>query len=165
MSKDLKEIQEFVRKKVVMACHSECSTYKEALEVELGFGCRVKFPNVEEVYLMLDNKFSVGNTHLFAREDFDRTQDYCAFTRDFKIIGQPLTLTRILNAINQIHGKDYHKMLFQDNSLLYIPSYKYSEAEASFKWKFLNKDRSEALFQDQTEGTQISVARLLGYNK
>ncbi len=83
-----------------------------------------------------------------------------------------LTLARILNTFN-CQWKDYndhiaidHKGDIYDASRFeYCKDLEQTEADLhkECQWKFLNKDGSEVTFQDQTEETQIAIAKLLGW--
>ncbi len=171
---NIKEIQEFIREQVILAAHPEAKSYKEALKLEIGIGCIINCYMPERGYVMPEfkelqiiNKYSKFGDYFVYNTADGRVLRFISNNKfsckNDVIMGQSITLSRVLNAIAKIHEKDYHKMIFQNNQLLYVPSYDFSEKEACFKWKFLNKDGSEAIFQDQTPETQLAIAKLLGY--
>ena len=103
MTNNIKEIQEFVRHKVIMACHSDCKTYEEALKSELKIGCKVIVENEGEYtqYVIFALPFIRKNES----QRIDLVDDtgeviYGIFIDDIgeidEIIGQPITLDRIL---------------------------------------------------------------------
>ena len=61
-NKTLKQIKEESRKAIIMAVHAEAESYEEALNKELGFGCRIKV-NENEVVALVGNN-GAGKTTL-----------------------------------------------------------------------------------------------------
>ena len=78
-------------------------------------------------------------------------------------VGVELTLARIFNALPFVLGFSKFK---DEPDILYVYRKRTNTADGiDFKWKFLNKNESEATFQDQTEETQLAIAKLLGYEE
>ena len=91
---DIKEIQEFVREKVVMAAHPKCKTYEEALESDFYS---------DEHY----NGKRIG--------DWDYNK--------YDFLGLPLTLSRVLNALKVKPSKIYDSEFLEkivENSWKYV---------------------------------------------
>lgn len=110
MPNNIKEIQEFVRKKIIVAAHFRSTSYIT------------------------------------------------------------ITLPRVLNALDKSeNGTDLilnTSGRFYENGLVKncdsVDAWWCAE-EYFPEWQLLNKDGSEAIFQDQTEETQIAIAKLLGW--
>jgi len=177
MSNNIKEIQEFVRKKVIFAAHPEAKSFEEALKLELGIGFKVidilhQFfgksdpqemimaePYFQENY-DCDPNYKYSFTH-YRGHPFVQDTLSNIFNKDkYKIIGQPLTLSRIFNVF-----------VFDDSLQFdigtgkgYFIEWKSGDhSTTSYEWQFLNKNGSEATFQEQTQETQIAIAKLLGW--
>ena len=116
---NIKEIQEFVRRKVIMACHSDCKTYEEALEKEI-------------------------NKAKWSQEEHKDILESAVFNYLFK-----LTLTNILIALTS-------KIMIHSN--IFKGSLGFTGEFGVVYW-----DLTKKLFQDQTEETQIAIAKLLGW--
>jgi hypothetical protein len=98
MTKTLQEIQEFNRRKIICAVNGT-ENYEEALKKELGVGCKVKIKNFitnnefnEEIFVIDKYCFSFNET-LFHKIGSYRHSEI------IKIIGKPLTLDRVLLAL------------------------------------------------------------------
>lgn len=85
--KTLQKVQEENRKFIIMANNPSAETYKEALEMELGFGCLVKRRQTGTI----TNYYDIN------------TDDRSLFDSAFEVIGKPLTLSRVLNALRNYH--------------------------------------------------------------
>jgi len=176
-----KQLREKLKKLVIMGCHSECETYDEALEKELGFGCEVQsiydddgetiiFENriTSAVYRSVtDTKFDFDNLpeleyqvenreRYFTRNDFD------------KIIGQLITIGRVLQSI----GEDEEPKGFSKYSIstldkdgtghnYFISSKMYLKIKAMRLWKLTTKEGQEATDYDQTIETIKALVSVL----
>ena len=60
-------------------------------------------------------------------------------------------------------GDIYEASRFEDNEEHDYLQQTEADLHKECNWQFLNKDGSEATFQDQTPKTQSSIAKLLGY--
>ena len=114
--KTLKQIQEENRKFIIMANNPTAKTYEEALEMELGFGCELSvndnilcYVNEDPVYndeKPIFNKYILEEVREISTGRFTKIDKFkligCNDLRDFKdvkIIGKPLTLNRVLKAL------------------------------------------------------------------
>lgn len=133
----MNKIQEFVQFKCVMAAHPKCKTLEKALEKD--------FLN-SEFYSNCINFMD------FEEDDFVLSDWYK---------GEPCTLSRVLHTFNSF--KPFGILISNKGSFLSLrtPDLEY----LGIKWKFLKEDGSDALFTDQTEETQLSIAKLLGYEE
>ena len=127
MTKPLKQIQKENRKFILEAIHG-CS-YEEALEKELGVGCKIIFEGAFGI------EYTITDTDTFK------------ISRDqiIEIIGKPLTLSRVLLAISK-HGY-YDDIFFGD---LYGDSYETLE----FDIKGVSFDLTKETLEEQSEETQ-----------
>lgn len=142
-------LQQFVQEKTIMAAHPECETLLDAKRKELIAGCVIApFGLQEENWLKVFNnegKFYGGGG--FNGEDYDEDEIINANEIDLtenQIIGLPCTLARVLNALSYS----------QEDHMGFIREF----------WVYLNKDGTDALFEDQSEECQMSIAKLLGYS-
>lgn len=98
--KTLKQIQAENRKFIIMANNPTAKTYDEALEMELGKDCQIKYKDSILFYFgQNDFEFDLYKT----QNDFKgllRTQ-YSPQKNECKIIGKPLTLNRVLIAFGR----------------------------------------------------------------
>ena len=124
MKNNIKEIQEFVRRKVIMACHNDTycklhsiqgsehdrntcdDCYQVALEKELGFGCEIARINQVNWKIITLNEviYAKSSTGYFITNKSDKIYPISneeIIKSHIKIIGKPLTLARILKAIIQ----------------------------------------------------------------
>jgi len=89
-------------------------------------------------------------------DSFFLLEDGCWYgAEDFKIIGLPPTLSRVLHAFSK---KDI-RFSVSDN---FINIY---EIGYGVDWKFLNEDGTDATYFDQSEQTKKAIAMLLGWEK
>lgn len=168
---DIKEIQEFVREKCIMAAHPGCETLKEALGKELILGCLVNFAYSNQNGVLKKVKGTIFRQHS------DRTYSYIydinfngSFVtgrgdkKYFEIIGLPLTLSRVLNALVRMQPYCVN-CLIQGKLALISPVYDGFDLHTSqcIEYKVLNDDGTDILFEDQSEVTQIEIAKLLGW--
>ena len=115
--KTLQKIQEQNRKFIIMANNPTAKTYDEALEMELSFGCELLvndnilcYVNEDPVYndeKPIFNKYILEEVREISTGRFTKIDKFkligCDNLRDFKdvkIIGKPLTLDRVLIALN-----------------------------------------------------------------
>ena len=111
--KTLKEIQLENRKFIIMANNPEAKTYDEALEMELGNGCllddvyhrgdSLSHENFVEILKYGQNNFL--DTFISYGESLDMFIEPCEWEDreifQYKIIGKPLTLSRVLIAFGR----------------------------------------------------------------
>lgn len=153
---------EFIRKAVIMACHPECESYGEALESEIEFGCEVelrfvKYSPYERGYILKWESSVFSKKVEFGIQRKIGNKCYCWFTKkQFKIIGQPITLARLLIALRGIDTKQ--EIQIDSWGILY-KEFKPGDDELIAEWD-LTKDLDR-----QEPETIISIAKLLGYEK
>jgi len=150
---NIKQIQAYIREKVILANHPEAKTYEEALELELGFGCDV----------IIRSKLSgrlYGNQIIVA---YNKKEESFLFIGDekatyknqlHKIIGQPITLAKILNTLKTVDKAE--GMGIATNGKFY------NDNDGKFyggTWNFLKN------FEGQSERILLIIAKLLGYNE
>jgi len=113
---ELKQIQEENRKAIIMACNPEAKTYEEALEMELGFGCELYNNNDYKIIIDVDTN-TRGEDWNFITRSYENCMRHREIRRAEikKIIGKPLTLTRVLIALKGRWGG-----FFVDN--IFLPS-------------------------------------------
>ena len=110
--KTLKQIQEENRKFIIMANNQTAKTYEEALEMELDFGCIIYdiLDNISDTQAECNYHKIIysSNGIMFTVKSLDgynRFNDVCLenlLCKDyFKIIGKPLTLSRVLIAFGR----------------------------------------------------------------
>ena len=93
--KTIKEIQEYNRKKIICAVHNT-DDYEEALEKELDFGCKIITSSIEQEELTVYERLSDYVDLTVCENDYDYESSEIA-----TIIGKPLTLNRVLLALNE----------------------------------------------------------------
>ena len=96
MTKSLEQIQQENRKFILEAIHG-CS-YEEALKKELGVGCKVKIKRFMSTQNFNEEIFIIDNYCEFSTENLFRTINLPHHNEIIKIIGKPLTLSRVLLA-------------------------------------------------------------------
>ena len=103
MTKDIKQIQEENRKLILEAVHG-CD-YEEALERELDFGCKIITSSIEQEELTVNERLSDYVDFSVCENDYDYESSEIG-----TIIGKPLTLDRVLVALQSHHRGDkwYH---------------------------------------------------------
>jgi hypothetical protein len=113
MTKTLEQIQQENRKFILEAIH-RCA-YNEALNRELGAGCKVKIKNFitndefnEEIFV-IDEYCDFFNETLFCKIGSYKHSEI------IEIIGKPITLSRVLSAINA-KGGFYDPIRLDDES-------------------------------------------------
>ena len=144
MQKSLEQIQKENKKFILEAIHG-CS-YEEALEKELGVGCKV----------ILEGSFGIENY------DYTITDtDTFKISRDqiIKIIGKPLTLSRVLLAL-----KD-EEIGFYDNCLGevwkgHIYDWDIKEDRPDRLYYFCDWDLTKETLEEQSEETQRKINKL-----
>jgi hypothetical protein len=149
MSKSLKQIQEFNRRKIICAVN-ETENYEEALKKELGVGCKVKIKNFitnnefnEEIFV-IDEYCDFFNETLFRKIGSYKNSEI------IEIIGKPLTLDRVLIAIKQ-RGY-YDDIWFGEDNDCFL----------HFDIKNLSLDLTKRTLEKQSEETQKGFYELLG---
>ena len=151
MNKDLKEIQEFIRKKVIMAAHPECKTYEKALKKELYNDCLISNNTYEGQELFykivaqrLGNKMYLVKAEgccLIFEKSLDKINEY------YKIIGQPLTLDKILRVV--IQGERSLATSVADLKAI---------VDIIYNWDYKLETHKQ-----QSEEIQLAIAKLFGY--
>ena len=140
-----------------MACNPKARTYEEALEMELGIGC-IASVNSNDPQPIIAQGFDYDKQEkVFGftyAKDIDSTCDDSIFffpnCSDLKIIGKPLTLTRVLIALSEkCYGIDQAELT--DNILIYTRPY-----DESAEWNLTKKT-----LEEQSEKTQREINKLL----
>ena len=146
--KTLEQIQEENRKAIILANNPEAKDYDEALEMELGVGCR--FDSGESVFFI----FRETMEHLYFSQEGDFWIEKLRpeHIKDHRIIGKPLTLDRVLIVL----GVGFETKTFQDRSpdkdmYLYI----FNKSDRML-W-----DLTKQTLEEQTEETQRVINKLL----
>jgi hypothetical protein len=155
------ELNEFVQKECIIAAHN--MAFDDAIREELTDGCRIiiKPRNWDEKYkfeTVLREKYvyNGGRSVISKGGDFEL----------IKIIGQPCTLSRILNALRRV--KFAKSFIAADTGEIYRidpDNLEVNNRAIKAKWIYTKDNGKEALFEDQLGDTQIKIARLLEYNK
>lgn len=114
MTKSLEQIQQENRKFILEAIHG-CS-YEEAIEKELGVGCKVKIKRFFSIKDFNEEIFIIDNYCDFFTENLFRTIGSSYHNEITEIIGKPLTLSRVLLAFK---NKDI-KNLYGDRIIFNI---------------------------------------------
>jgi hypothetical protein len=166
--KTLQEIQEFNRRKIICSINGT-ENYEEALKKELGVGCLVEVYMPARGYIMPEykqlhiiNEFSKFEDK-FVYEDVDCKnirvvmEGKMVCDKD-KIIGKPLTLDRVLLAIQRssnwlafwmnCHGDMIYEKLNKTNK---------RGKEIKIRWNL-----TEPTLEKQTKETQRALYELLG---
>jgi len=147
MNKEL----EFIKKTVIMACHSECGSYEEALKKELGLGCKIE-AKIGGMSYIIYGKDNFTRKYLAVSKDDLGSYSYEVINsylpdKHSKIIGQPLTLDKILKAI--IQGERSLASSASDLKLIF---------HLIYDW-----DYDQSTVQEQTKEIHNLIAKLLGY--
>lgn len=176
------EMIDDIRKAVIMACHPECETYDDALEKELGFGCKVIYDIVryeehnliysatiigkarpatrrQEIMFILLSDMNIKFEELFGKDEFE------------EIIGLPITLGRLMVALTKKHEITdiqitpsgnivwFEQMASMPDNVRYDTSKRLAWVQKdfgrtnNFKWKFINEDGSDCTIEDQSQDT------------
>jgi len=155
---DIKKIQDFNCEKIIMACNPKAKSYEEALEVELNS------PYVDCCVMIKNNRFpSLSTEVVHFINDIDKTfvnirGEKYKLSSIKKIRGKPLTLDRVLIAL-EAKGMFYisvngHLIKRVRDCFNYF-DYK----DLNVKW-----DLTKPTLEEQTEETQLAIAKLLGFN-
>jgi len=158
--KTIKEIQEENRKTVILANNPEAQSYEEALLRELSFGCQ------------FISTYKGENINIISPADEESLVYYNCNGIGYKldeikqIIGKPLTLNRVLLALeNSFEGEDgcfglnYHHGLF-DSWWITLSKSSLGIIETLIcKW-----DLTKPTLEEQKEDTQRAINDLLKEN-
>ena len=164
--KTLQEIQEENRKFIIMANNPTAKTYDEALEMELGIGCIIF-----DILDAISNRQAECNYHKIicsgeiiftvkSLDGYNSFNDICLenlLCKDvFKIIGKPLTLSRVLISINTHFEffKNYNKLL-NNNHILEFENPDNNISEILLSW-----DLTKETLEEQSEETQREINKL-----
>lgn len=155
MTKSLQEIQKENRKFILEAIYG-CS-YEEAIEKELGVGCKVKIKRFFSIKDFNEEIFIIDNYCDFFTENLFRTIGSSYHNEITEIIGKPLTLSRVLLAL-----KD-KEIGYYDSGLGYI---EYEKKLFSHDWYYEVRyicywDLTIETLEEQSEETQRRVNKLL----
>lgn len=128
MQKTLEQIQEENRRAIIMAVNPEAKSYEEALEMEY-FG---KIINIKpsEISISGINKFN----------------------------GKPLTLDRIISALDQ---RQFDSVFKSGNKLIFDKINEDAEEEAEIYQELFKWDLTKPTLEEQTEDCQRQVHKLL----
>ena len=157
--KTLEQIQEENRKAIIMANNPAAKDYDEALEVEIEYGCKIYdlkhtffgVPDPTEMTL-ISGDFKQDNVGSFLHYRGDPTikvgfKDLLN-KNDYKITGKPLTLDRVLIALNKTK-----QVGFDCNGYFIDPvGFEYTD----YAW-----DLTKTTLEDQSEETQRAINKLL----
>ena len=160
MTKPLEQIQQENRKFILEAIHG-CS-YEEALEKELGVGCKVKIKRFMSTQDFNEEIFVIDTYCEFSTENLFRTIGSCHHNEIIEIIGKPLTLSRVLLAL-----KD-EEIGFYDNCLGevwkgYVSSWDGEDRPARLEY-VCDWDLKKETLEEQTEETQRKINELFNNN-
>ena len=160
--KTLEQIQEENREAIIMANNPEAKTYEEALEMELGTGCKIHLGG-DRASTIMSNPDNIkrgtrgwGNEnskfHQYIKLTYPEGEDYIT-----KIIGKPLTLDRVLIALS---GVACDLTLSYDNlvgdRIVNIRLDNPFSLEGNFKW-----DLTKKTLEEQSEKIQKVIKKLL----
>jgi hypothetical protein len=143
--KTLEQIQEENRKAIILANNPEAKDYDEALEMELGVGCR--FDSGESVFFI----FRETMEHLYFSQEGDFWIEKLRpeHIKDHRIIGKPLTLDRVLIGASKV-------------SLTYYPHSNGLNLNSHIIWELLAMwNLTKPTLEDQSEETQRVINKLL----
>ena len=148
--KTLKQTQEENRKFIIMANNPTAKSYDEALEMELGFGCEFKIGDgsLKSPFLFFR---VVKNYKKYVSGSFNKSTHLHHYDKkDIKVIGKPLTLSRVLISICEVYSKIEHS----DNidSIYIYDIY----GQKKIKW-----DLTKESLEEQSEETQIKINELI----
>jgi len=152
----MKTIQEQNREFIIMANNPEAKTYEEALEMELGFGCKVidlkhQFfgkNDPTEMTLVYDD-FDYDNYAYFLHYRGNPT--ICCTKKDilnkdnYEILGKPLTLNRVLIALEG---------WICDESI-------YMKELTILRFERVNWDLTKETLEEQSEEVQIAINEMI----
>ena len=169
----MNKLQQFVQDKCIMAVHSECETLDEAKGKEFGMFCKIKVfenldsKNYEIVQFLQINKFSedkLMDIAIVIDENNRVCMQYYIPKKYIKktkrnIVGLPCTLARIMTAIDRWGNYGVIAGMF---SRIHRKKFTY---DMLCPWKFIKDDGTDALFEDQTEETQLEIAKRLGWKE
>lgn len=143
MTKTLEQMQIENRKFILEAIH-DCS-YEEAIEKELGVGCKVKIKRFFSTKDFNEEIFIIDNYCDFSTENLFRTIGSPYHNEITEIIGKPLTLSRVLLALpSELY---YYKSF----NLLYITKPNQDPKE-QITW-----DLKKETLEEQSEKTQRGI--------
>lgn len=147
MIKDIKQIQEENRQSIIMACNPEAKSYEEALEMEVGFGCKViispRNKHDKKYEEIVWNTSGVGIICLGGRAYILESKD--------KIIGKPLTLDRVLLSLEPY-----------PNNYGIVAGYISRINRKTFTYDFICKyDLTKGTLEEQSEDCQRAINKLL----
>lgn len=155
MTKELNKVQEYNRRKIICAVHNT-EDYDEALKKEIGVGCVVidilhyffgKYDPQKMILIEDTGDESFYFTHYRANPTVEFDLNSILDKKRFTIIGKPLTLNRVLLALNQ-----YRATCSANNTILI-------DCDGILIWWDLTKETLEM----QEPEVQLAIAKLLGY--
>ena len=153
MTKSLQEIQQENRKFILEAIYG-CS-YEEAIEKELGVGCKVKIKRFFSIKDFNEEIFIIDNYCDFFTENLFRTIGSSYHNEITEIIGKPLTLSRVLLTLKSkedLFNPKRYEICLGTTRLFYYDYLKNIE---------LVFDLTKETLEEQTEETQREVNKLL----
>jgi len=165
--KTLEQIQEENRKFIIIANNPSAETYDEALEMELKFGCIVK---VAETIEHFDEDCFIKHSD---RESYITLGYYGDVPlKCIKIIGKPLTLSRVLIALNnatkqhnlkaELCDQQYSIYTSCDNNYLYFGDSPNGKLHAEWSKEQINRwDLTKKTLEEQSEETQRKFNELI----
>jgi hypothetical protein len=165
--KTLEQIQEENRKAIIMANNPSAKNYDEALEMEIEYGCKIY--DLTHTFFGITDLIEIGITDLIEMTlisgDFKRDNvgsflhyrgaptikvgfKYLLNKNEYKIIGKPLTLDRVLIAASKV-------------SLTYYPHSNGLNLNSHIIWELLAMwNLTKPTLEDQSEKTQRVINKL-----
>jgi hypothetical protein len=137
---------EMAKQFFISKAHPECKTYAEALKAELTEGCFVLMEG--HPYKIGDSYCDMTYSHVFLDQVYFSCEETLNNFSIDEIIGHPITLNRVLNALDKKCYQEILNKCYQE--ILNV-------------WMFLKEDGSDCLFDDQTPETQSLIANSLGH--
>jgi hypothetical protein len=161
--KTIKQIEEESRKIIILANNPEAKSYGEALEMELGLNCEIIVNNIRvnndlRIILDLDTNSS-GKDWNFITRTYDNANRHREIRRVEikKIIGKPLTISRVLIAASNLEATYYPA-----SNGLKIGIFNHDEDEEK---EFLAMwDLTKEILEEQTEEVQRAIHKLLKHD-
>lgn len=159
MAKDIKQIQEYNRRKIICAVHGT-GDYEEALKLEIKDPlCLITVKNAVfvEGYKCEQDALRVG---VFCghgnQKDVENT-----IGKEYEIMGKPLTLDRVLLALNQFANSDGIHLSFNiyDSSLIH---HKIDSDGDVRDCELSCWNLTKQTLEEQSEETQRAIFKLLG---
>ncbi len=167
---NIKEIRSAFKKAVIMGCHPECETYEEALKLEASQN-NCKFIDLDNIKCVLIGKvlnrspIEKKSEYRYQMMDAERWGAEKIFSvyetgittiKDYKIIGLPVTIGRLMQALEEKEPTLQHRFLINCSGKLFDTFIDKSICT----WK-LTEDGKELTDNEQTDETIEAFYNLL----